>query len=74
MKFSHGNLAPKEATIFPMNLFFFSVDQPRTKDLDLCLHRINLKYIKKHCVYERSDNAILNCKVWLQPNETVFVA
>ena len=44
MKFSHGNLAPKEATIFPMNLFF-SVDQTRTKDLDLCLHGIHLKYI-----------------------------
>ena len=37
-------------------------------------HTIDLKYTKKHCVYGRSYNAILNCKVCVQPNETVFVA
>ena len=59
MKFSHGNLAPKEASIFLMNLLFL-VDQPRRKDLHLCLHGIDLKYTKKPGVYERSDNAILS--------------
>ena len=56
MKFSHGNLVPKDATVFLMNLFFFG-DQPRRKDLHLCLHGIDLKYTKKHGVYERNDNA-----------------